>query len=314
MDMQQRQVRQPLYGGLLIAGIFAVAVLIFFLDDIVAAFDRTYAVVALVPDAPGLGPGSPVWVGGKLVGEVRRLGFMPSHADTLDRIWVRLRLPKHVQSQVRADSRVRVTSTSLIGEAVVDILPGTTAAPVLAEGDTLRIRARPTAAGVKRRAGVVRAQLDTLLIQVGELAPVARARMEAMQRSFAGLAAAQAELERMRSDLQANPGAALLRDPAFQASLERAQQHASEIPAMVGRLQAQYGQGGEIGPALAQLQARADTLRAQLVAAEAMLAGTDGFLPRSARDDALRNAVQAARIAVDSLIAEASSNPLRFVF
>lgn len=314
MELQARQGRRPLYGGLLIAGVVAVAVFIFFLEDVRDLFHRTYTIVALVPDAPGLGTGSPVWVGGREVGEVKRVGFMPVAADTLGRVWVSLSLPTRVQEQVRADSRVRLTSTSVIGERVVDILPGTLAAPILAPGDTLRIRARPTAEGVTRRAGVVRGQLDTLLVTVRELTPVAQARLGALQASFARLDGARLEVERMRADLRANPGAALLRDPEFTASLERAQRHAAEIPAAVAQLGEQFRGTGELGPAWIRLQARADTLRTQLTAAEAMLGGTDGFVGRFQQDAALRNAIQGARAALDSLVAEARRNPLRFVF
>jgi ABC-type transporter Mla subunit MlaD len=314
MDMQARQGRRPLYGGLIIVGIVATALLIFFLDDLRGMFERRYTIVALVPDAPGLAAGSPVWVGGKLVGEVKQVGFMPSGADTLDRVWVTLRLPTHVQPQVREDSRVRLTATSLIGESVVDILPGSIAAPILAPGDTLRIRARPTADGVTRRAGVVRGQLDTLLLTVAELTPLARQRLDALQVSFARLDGARVEVERIRADLAANPGAALLRDTAFTASLERARRHAADIPAAVADLGEQFRLTGDMGPAWTRLQARADTLRSQLAAAEAMLDNTDGFVGRFGQDAALRNAIGAARASLDSLVTEARRNPLRFVF
>jgi hypothetical protein len=309
-----RQRRRPLYGGLLIAALFGGALLVFFLDPLLALFERRYTIIALVPDAPGLAPGSPVWVSGKPAGEVLQLGFMPTHTDTLGRVWVMLELPRHIQEQVRADSEVRITAAALVGERVVDILPGTAGAPVLREGDTLRLKLGLTAAELASRAASLRVELDTLAAQFRELMPSVRARMDAAERAFAAMDAAMQEVARTRADAGRNPGLALVRDTAFTASLQRAQAHAGELPAAVGQLRDRVGATGEVAPMLAQLQLRADTLRARLDAAAALLEQTDGFVGRFQQDAALLNAVHAARASLDSLVAEARRNPLRFVF
>jgi phospholipid/cholesterol/gamma-HCH transport system substrate-binding protein len=309
-----RQRRRPLYGGLLIAALVGGAALVFFLADIFALFERRYSIVALVPDAPGIASGTPVWIGGKPAGEVVQLGFMPTGADTVERVWVELKLPRHVQEQVRTDSRVRLTAAALIGERVVDILPGSATAPVLQPGDTLRLKERLSAAEVTARAAVVRADLDTLLVQFRALTPALRTRMDETRRAFAAMDAAMLEVRRMSADAERNPGLALVRDTGFAASLQRARAHAAELPAAVDQLRERVGATGELAPALARLQLRADTLRAQLDAASALLAQPDGFAGRFRHDAALLNAVHEARLSLDSLIAEARRNPLRFVF
>jgi phospholipid/cholesterol/gamma-HCH transport system substrate-binding protein len=314
MDRTARQSRRPLYGALLIAGIVAGALLIFFLEDLLGAFKRTYAIVALVPDAPGLAEGSPVWLSGKPIGEVRRVGFMPTGADPQHRVWVRLRVPTRMQQHIREDSRVRVTSASLLGEQAVDIAPGSPGAPVLAAGDTLRARRALTAEQVTERAALVRAQLDSVLGELRALAPTAEARLAAARHAFTALDGAMAEAARLRADLQANPGAALLGDTAFTGALQRTRQHVDAMPAAAGRLGEQFRATGEARTALAQLQARADTLGAILDAAAAMLDSPDGFIGRSRHDPALRTAVEAARASLDSLVSEARRNPMRFVF
>lgn len=309
-----RQRRRTLHGALLLAGLVGVAALIFFLDDLVSAFDRTYTIVAVVPDAPGLAPGSPVWVGGKAVGEVTMLGFLPAGTDTLDRVWVTLKLPRHIQPQVRADSRVRLTATGLIGERVVDILPGTIAAPALTAGDTLRLRQRLTPEQVTRQAAAMRAQLDTLLGRVRELEPAARARMEEAGRAANAMTAAVAEARRLGRDLRANPGPALLDDPAFAASLRNVRRHTTELPTAFARLRDQAAGLDDVQAALDRLQARADTLNATLDHAVALLDRGDGIAGRLQQDSALIHATHAAGAALDSLLAEVRRNPLRFVF
>lgn len=314
MGRDARQRRRVLQGGLLIAGLVGLAALIFFLDDLVSAFDRTYTIVAVVPDAPGLAPGSPVWVGGREVGEVTTVGFLPADADTLDRIWVTLKLPRRLQPQIRADSRVRLTSAALIGQRVVDIVPGTGAARELAPGDTLRLRLELTARQVTRQAAAVRAQIDTLLARAGVLAPAARARMEEAERAAIAMDGALAEARRLSGDLRVNRGPALLSDPAFTASLQAVRQHAVELSAEVDRLGAGGAGMGDVEAALARLLARADTLGARLDAAAAILRRPDGFASRLQQDSALIHATHAARAALDSLMADVRREPLRFVF
>jgi ABC-type transporter Mla subunit MlaD len=309
-----RQRRRPLIGGAIVGALLAAAMLIFFLEDILNAFERRYEIVALLPDAPGLVPGSPVWVGGKVVGEVLDVGFMPSGADSLDRVRLTLRLPRRVQDQVRRDSQLRVTAASLMGEQVVAVTPGTAAAAVLREGDTLRLQKRPTGAELASRAAAVKQDFDAVMVELQALGPVVNARMAEAQRAFAGMDAAIAEAGRIGADLGRNQGLALVQDPAFSASLARARESVAALPASFATLRERAGPGGELGPALAQLQARADTLRAQLDAAAALLEQPDGFPGRFRSDPALLNAVHAARASLDSLVAEVSRNPLRFVF
>jgi hypothetical protein len=126
--------------------------------------------------------------------------------------------------------------------------------------------------------------------------------------------AAMVEARQIRADLQDNPGLALLRDRAFQQSLEAVRSHAVELPATFDRMQERIGAAGEVGDAVARLRTRADTLIAELEVAAALLDESAGTLGRLRNDAALQRAVEAARASLDSLIAEVRRNPLRFVF
>jgi phospholipid/cholesterol/gamma-HCH transport system substrate-binding protein len=311
---QRPERRRMLYGGLLIALLIGSAMLTFFLRDLLNLFERTYTVVALVPDAPDLARGSPVWVGGRRVGEVSLIALLPPGRDSLERVAVTLELPERVQDQVRTDSRVRVTTAGMMGERVVDVLPGSPQAAPLRPGDTLRLASRPTAAQVTAQAAQVRAELDTVMADLRALAPVARARLDDTQRAVRSLDAAATEARRLRADVAANPGLALVSDPAFGASLHRAREHAAALPAAIETLRGRATEGGDVAVALGRLRARADTLAAHLDAAAALLDEAQGSLGRLQLDPALPNAVTAARAALDSLLAEVRRNPLRFVF
>jgi phospholipid/cholesterol/gamma-HCH transport system substrate-binding protein len=314
MVKDTRQRRRVLYGSLLIAGMIGLAFLIFFLDDLYSAFEKNYSITALVPDAPGISPGTPVWIGGKEVGAVLRVAILPTSIDTLGRIAVTLELPEWVREQVRADSRVRLTAVSMMSEAVIDILPGSAAAPVLQPGDTIRQAARLSAAELANRAAALRTEFDTVAGALRALEPAASERMEQTRLIVARLDGAMQEVQQIRADLDANPGLARLREPEFQASLQRARAHAAELPGVIASARQRADGAGEVRAALARLQLRADTLAAQLDAAAAVLQQPEGFVGRFQQDTALIRAVGNARASLDSLIAEARRNPLRFVF
>jgi ABC-type transporter Mla subunit MlaD len=314
MVKDTRQRRRVLYGGLLIAGLVSTAVLIFFLDDIVDAFRKNYEITALVPDAPGIASGTPVWVGGREVGIVRTVAILPTSLDTLGRVAVTLELPTGVQEQVRKDSRIRITAISMMSPAAIDIVPGTAAAPRLAPGDTLRLEVRPSAQQIAARAAALRKEMDTVFGALAAISPVASARMEQTRRVSLQLEAAMAEVQQVRAELAANPGVALLNDPAFRASIERARAQVAGLPALFASAQERAASTADVRLAFGQLQVRADTLAAQLAAAAALLDNPDGFIGRSQQDTALARAVNGARLSLDSLMAEVRRNPLRFVF
>jgi ABC-type transporter Mla subunit MlaD len=314
MVKDTRQRRRVLYGSLLIAGLVGLAFLIFFLDDLYSAFEKNYSITALVPDAPGIAPGTPVWIGGKEVGGVLRVAILPTSIDTLGRVAVTLELPMWVREQVRADSRVRLTSVSMMSEAVIDILPGSATAPMLQPGDTLRLDARLSAVELADRAAALRTELDTVVGALRTLAPAASARLDQTRRIVERLDGAMQEVQQIRADLDANPGLARMREPEFQASLERARAHAAELPAMIASARQRVDGASEVRAALSRLQSRADTLAAQLDAAAAILQQSEGFVGRFQQDTALIRAVNSARASLDSLIAEAQRNPLRFIF
>jgi ABC-type transporter Mla subunit MlaD len=313
MAGQERQNRRVQHGTLLIVALVAISVLIFMLDDIIELFRRKYEVVAIVRDAAGIVDGSAVWIGGKEVGVVTTVAFLPAGSDTTARIALTLELPRRLQDQVREDSRVRMTSARLIGARAVDIVPGSATAPVLAAGDTLDQDSRRSVKRLTAQAKDVRTSLDSVLTELSALAPTAQLRLAQTQQAFASLDLAAAELRQLRGDLAASPGSALLADPGFSAALDRARGHAAELPAAIAMMRERSGPAAEVAAALAQLQTRADSLAARLDTAAAMV-GPNSSLSRFQQDSALAGALRAAKMDLDSLVVEVRRNPLRFVF
>jgi phospholipid/cholesterol/gamma-HCH transport system substrate-binding protein len=303
-----------LAGGLIIALLIALLAATFVVNRVILFFDHRYTIVAIVPDAPLLTAGSKVWIGGKDAGTVESIGFLPHDADTVARVSMHLNLPRKVREQVRADSRVRITTARLVGERVVDIIPGTAAAPALEEGDTLTQGNAVTVAQLTASAARVRAQLDTALVDFRIIMPKVRTRLAETQRIFATLDGAMSEGKQIAADARAGPAMTLMHDPAFTASIKRVRGHVAELPVMFGTLREKSAATAEARAAFARLQLRADTLSTQLARISAMLDSPNGSAARFRQDSALVKALRAARTELDSLIAETRRNPLRFVF
>ncbi|MEX0907353.1 MAG: MlaD family protein [Gemmatimonadota bacterium] len=309
-----RQTRHALLGGLLIAALTVVALLVFFLDRLIGFAQRDFTVVAVMPAAPGIGRGTPVWIGGGEVGEVSAVAFMPFDGDTTATLALTLEVPHRLRAQLRADSRVKLTSARMIGVRVVDISAGSAAAPALEEGDTIFVQPGTSLAHLTARAGGIRAELDSVMQSLRALGPPVVARMDDTRRAFDGMNVAMNEALQLGAAISAGPGMALMANPEFTASLEHARTHARDLPALLGGLRERSGEARDVGAALARLQARADSLTLQLDAVAIMLDTPNGSAGRFLQDSALFKAIGAARTDLDSLIAEARRNPLRYIF
>jgi phospholipid/cholesterol/gamma-HCH transport system substrate-binding protein len=85
--------------------------------------------------------GSPVRVSGVKVGKVSKIEFLPETTEA-NQERVSLKLSIEVSNRavpsVRQDSRFYVNMAGIIGEKYIEISPGTTTAPVLVNGATVR--------------------------------------------------------------------------------------------------------------------------------------------------------------------------------
>ncbi len=126
-------------GAVLIAALVLLAGGIFFVGNTGAVFGDRYEIVTLMRSAAGLVPGAAVQLAGQPVGQVARITFIEpeSRPPGGEGLAVWLAINRHVQQQIRADSRARVRTLGLLGDRIIDIEPGTPEAAVLQPGDTL---------------------------------------------------------------------------------------------------------------------------------------------------------------------------------
>jgi phospholipid/cholesterol/gamma-HCH transport system substrate-binding protein len=126
-------------GLVLIFAILVLSMGVFLIGRTGNVFGERYQVVTLMSSAAGLVGGAPVQVAGQTAGQVDRIEFIEPERrpETGETVAVWLDLNVDIRQQVRTDSRARVRTQGLLGDRLIDIEPGTAAAAVLMNGDTL---------------------------------------------------------------------------------------------------------------------------------------------------------------------------------
>lgn len=308
--MKEDQGRRVLAGLLLLTVVIGITVFVFFLDDLLNAVERRYSLVTVFPSAPRLRVGAEVWIGGREVGRVKSISFMPVRQDSGASIAVQVEIATEHRSLVRADSKVRFGTARLIGDPAINITPGSVSQPVLQEGDTLF--AQPQTGAAEALAGLMRLRqtVDSLLNSARALAPLAARSQARLARVTANLGRVQAEFAGLRAAFAGGSADQLLNDPALGEALERVTLTVSQLGPAFQAAAARY-----TDPAMRQsftrLQQRAATISGQLTQLQQQLA--NGSLSRFARDSALMRAFHQVQVELDALVAETRLNPLRFL-
>ena len=117
-----------------------ILVFLFFLSGY-NPFTKSYRIYVLYNFAGGIELGSPVRVAGVKVGKVDQIRFFePGHKFEEEpvSIGIRLLIDRRAQEMIRRDSKFYINMAGIIGEKYIEITPGSSQAPVLEDGETVR--------------------------------------------------------------------------------------------------------------------------------------------------------------------------------
>jgi ABC-type transporter Mla subunit MlaD len=315
MPGERSQNREALMGGIALASLILAFLFIFFLADLKRMFTRTDDLYVLMPSAAALKSGSLVWIAGRTVGQVKAITVRPPGTSSLQRVLIRIEVERRYREHIRRDSEVRVTSFRVIGDPVLDITPGSRAAPAIQPNDTLRFRSEGTPNAAMARARSLHASFQQLLAESKSLTTRARDRSARSQHLSQQLAASARELRTFSLAVQQGP-LNTLSDPEFQQVM-------NGVASTIGELRHSFARAAERArtaqseaePGLRRLSARADTIAQAIEQLQQAIAqGGGGLLTRAVTDSAIFKALHGAQAQLDSLVVETQRSPWRFWF
>jgi ABC-type transporter Mla subunit MlaD len=286
----------------------AVSLLIFFVDDVRDAVEDRYTLYVRTFTTQALRPRAPVWLAGQPIGQVRSLGFEPPREDTPERLIVEMSLTLDAQPFITEGAVAQVTTSSLMGEVVVNIVPGDEPALPLGDGDELPPAAELDPSKVIRR---LRALYDSLP-PVGARWRRVREAARHGDGSLARLARQPAELSELLANLNrasavfdtlgsaAGSLAGLLSDPQVRAELDR-------IGPRLGRLVELWETGGGTAGRFASdtlIQGRLNGIVEGVARLQDRLSAGRGTAGRLLYDRALADELARTRALLEELRAE----------
>lgn len=108
---------------------------IFLLGNKEALFRPTFTVKAYFSNIEGLRNGAPVRLGGIDVGSVKNIEIVK---DTTGRVEVSMRLVNEIKRFIRKDTKATIETEGLVGNKVVILVIGTSAADLIEDGGTIQ--------------------------------------------------------------------------------------------------------------------------------------------------------------------------------
>jgi phospholipid/cholesterol/gamma-HCH transport system substrate-binding protein len=121
--------------GLFIAGGIVLFLLLIFALGSLKLLERGYEVKVLFRFANGIDVGAPVRLAGVKIGEVKNVRIIYSPQDEKPLVELTLKIRK--DTKIRQNATVLINILGLLGEKYVEILPGSTKALLLKNGDVI---------------------------------------------------------------------------------------------------------------------------------------------------------------------------------
>ncbi|MDP3275464.1 MAG: MlaD family protein [Deltaproteobacteria bacterium] len=148
--------------GIFVAlGLLATAALIFVIGNERNLFQSHVILHTSFTNASGLRAGSPVRLGGIVIGSVTAVSFGREPRDT--QMHVDFEITQTSLVRVRRNSVAEIASKGLLGDKALDITMGDPAQPAVPNGGTIEGRSEDALADAMRNAGTILARANTVL-------------------------------------------------------------------------------------------------------------------------------------------------------
>lgn len=276
--------------------------------------DRSHLVV-LTDHAPGVLPGTEVWLAGEKIGLVDKISFRPVSADTSKRLMIRTEILDKFLPQIRKNAHADIRpGGNLIGSPVVYISSEGTAFAQIKDGDTITTRS----------IGVIKDVGENVSELVDRLALLADSESKAVSllSSEAGavgaftrhglpkLASVGGTISGLLRQVNTGNGSAGLisrgdlgvKFHSIMASKDSIVQLMTTGNGNLGR----FHRDSTLGPNIARLKAQVDSLRG-------MMNNQNGGIGRLKSDSTMTKEMARARAQLDSLMKDIKKHPLKYL-
>lgn len=307
---------KELRGGVIAAGVIVTLVLAVLLFARVGALHgKKVTLYVVIDEAPGLLPGTEVWLGGQKEGLVTKISFRPASVPESERILITTQFLAEALSSVRRDSYAQIKPAgSMIGTLVVAITPGSMAARPLHDGDTIYARPRAAVGNLTEditslgpafaELGAATKELaDKMGSPAGTVGSYRASGFPDLQDVSSGMSTLSARATGGRGTIARSASA------SFRARASHAMAAADSIRTLMASNKGSLGRfrrDTTLVTTANHVLAEVDTLRA-------LLSNPVGAIAAAHPDSALTHQLEQTHILLAALIKDAKSNPLRYI-
>jgi ABC-type transporter Mla subunit MlaD len=312
---QWRELRIGIIAAIALAAI-ALAVLLF--ARVGALRGDTFRLFLRTGSASGLMKGSEVWIGGKRVGRVANIRFLPPAGEDSGALLVEMEVVERHRQAIRRDSRAQIRpGARLIAAPVVRIGPGTPGSPMVGAGDTLRAQPQTDIQSMASRFGQATRELPAVMADVKRVNQALRSPGGTIgafgsERGGVELAAVRARGGRIAASLSQRRG-------TLGRLLNGREQLMGRAEQVLARADSVQGLFGSPDNAVGQFR-RDSTLRlviadiqSELSIVRALMQSPEGTAGRVASDRAIVEALMAAEREMGEIMADIRRRPLRYL-
>jgi phospholipid/cholesterol/gamma-HCH transport system substrate-binding protein len=317
--MARRLAWSDVRGGLIaIAVIVGISAVVLKYARVGALRGDTIRLYALVAEARGILKGSEVWLSGQKIGKVADIKFRsPTIADTSTRLLLEMEVMDQYRPAMHRDAEAQIRpGGSVIGAVVVYLSPGTTAAPIIRDRDTLRAKPQIDLEGSTAQFNVATQEFPAIMKNVKELrselaaseGTLGAALHEGMlqRRSFQGTGAQMTRLRARVSDGRGTIGQIMA--GGLSARANRVLARADSVRTLLSSPHGALGRFRRDSTLIAEVTA----IRSELAQVRALIDEPRGTAGRVMRDSAMTSAVGDAYREMGLLMKDLKKHPLRY--
>jgi phospholipid/cholesterol/gamma-HCH transport system substrate-binding protein len=317
--MARRLAWSDVRGGLLaIAAIVGVSVATLKYARVGALRGDTIRLYALVAQARGILKGSEVWLSGQKVGKVVDIQFRsPKIADTTTRVMVVMEVMEKYREAMHRDAEAQIRpGGSVIGAIVVSLSPGTAAAAMIRDRDTVRTRPQLDVEGSTSQFGAATQEFPMIVKNMKTMREELQATRGTLGAAInEGLAergplqATASQVARFRARVSGSRGTVgLVMRGGLSTRAHRVLARTDSVRALLASPSSAYGRLRRDSLLLREV---AD-IRSELATVQAALDEPRGTAGRVLHDSAITNAIADAQREMRLLAANLKKQPLRY--